>query len=161
MAGKEKIDTAAWVKLRERLGQVKHAGRVKVGVLASAGPVPGEAFTMAELAAVHEFGSPAAHIPERSFLRRTFDLRRRDIHKLVENVTEHFVEGTYSIDQALGVLGEWMVAAVRNTIVSRQVVPRLEESEAGRRTIARKKSTLTLVDTGRLLSSIAWEKEEK
>ncbi|AIY89894.1 phage virion morphogenesis protein [Geoglobus acetivorans] len=35
-------------------------------------------------AAVHEFGSPRKNIPERSFLRKTFDEQKDEIEKLID-----------------------------------------------------------------------------
>lgn len=157
MAKGGKIDLRGWNKLYAKVrAAAAQDARVKVGVFGSAGMHDG-GISMVNLAAVHEFGSPARGIPERSFLRRTFTLREEDIKKLTAKITKKFVEGTLELDQALGLMGQWMVAAVRNTITSKQVVPRLEESAAGRRTIKRKGSTTTLVDHSQLINAISYQ----
>lgn len=156
MAGEDKIDFSGWQEMRARVkAAASRRARVKVGVLSSAGQHGG--IHMADLAAVHELGS--GPIPERSFIRRTLDLRSADINKFTARVAGAFVEDTMDLDDALGLLGQFVVAAIRRTITTEQVVPRLDESEAGRRTIARKGSSVTLVDTAQLLNAISYEVE--
>lgn len=78
VAAKAKVtfSNRAW---RELADNVNDLGRshVKVGILAGKGAdTPGDdtSLTLAQIAAIHEYGAPAANIPERSFLRRTFRL---------------------------------------------------------------------------------------
>lgn len=157
-----KVDLRVWKELRARvLAAAASDSRVKVGVMASAGHHAESGITMAELAAVHEYGSPANSIPERSFLRKTLDLKAQEIKAKMREVTQAYVEDRISLAQALGLVGQWMVTQVRLTITSQQVRPRLDESEAGRRTIEKKGSSVTLVDTGQLLNSISYEVESE
>lgn len=157
-----KVDLRVWKELRARvLAAAAEGSRVKVGVLASAGHHADSGITMAELAAVHEYGSPANGIPERSFLRKTMDLRAQETKEKIREVTRAYVEGRVTLAQAMGILGQWTVAQVRLTITSQLVRPRLDESEAGRRTIEKKGSSVTLVDTGQLLGSISYAVESE
>lgn len=154
----KKTDTTEWVRLRSRVRALAaKKAKVKVGVLASAGVHPESGVSLVEIAAVHEFGSPAANIPQRSFIRRTLDLREDDLKKMMHRIAVAYVSEHVTLQTALDVLGQWLVAAVKNTIVTEQVVPRLEESPAGRRTIARKGSSVTLVDHAHLLNAISYE----
>ena len=151
-------DISKFVGLLTRLRAASAGGaRVKVGVLASAGSHPGSNISMVELAAIHEFGSPAAGIPERSFIRRTLELQRAEIIAMTRRISEAFLRERVTLQQGLGLLGLFLANAVRHTITSEQVVPRLAESAAGRRTIARKGSHVTLVDHAQLLNAISYE----
>lgn len=155
----KKTDIADWKALRARVKTLaaKNA-KVKVGVLALAGANP-DGVSLVEIAAVHEYGSPTAGIPQRSFIRRTMDLREEDLRKLMHRISVAYVSDKIDLDTALGILGQFLAAAVKNTIVSEQVVPQLIESPAGRRTIARKGSHVTLVDHAHLLNAISYEAE--
>lgn len=144
-----------WSKLYQMmLAQGKQDAHVRVGVLASQGggaTHPGSDITMIELAAIHEFGSPAAGIPERSFIRSTFADQNK-LLTVLRGVAKSIVEGKSTIKRGLGLVGVWAAAAVKATITEGKVEPPLEAS-----TIAAKGSSLPLVDTGRLLGSITHE----
>lgn len=109
--------------------------------------------TVLEIATIHEFGAPAAGIPARSFLRATVDEQqsaiRADQHKLAVD----FLSGKIGISVALDRLGARVAAKIKERI-ARGIEPPLAA-----RTVARKKSTKPLVDTGQLRSSITWEVE--
>ncbi len=152
-----KINLSGVERLRKLVREAAGRGaKVKVGVLASSGQHEG-GLSMVELAAIHEFGSPAAGIPERSFIRRTMDLKHDEVDSMVRRTAAAYLKGRVELAQALGILGQFLVAQIKNTITSEQVVPRLSESEAGRRTITRTGSHVTLVDHGQLLNSISYE----
>lgn len=154
---KVKVDTKIWERVRAKLPDGAH---VKVGVLAAAGgnAKAGEGdITMIELAAIHEFGSPAAGIPERSFIRSTFE--RDDVQKnlttMAGRLAKAVVDDRMAWDQALGMIGAWAVGQVKSTIKNRLTTG--PEDQANKpSTIARKGSTLPLVDTGRLINAITW-----
>lgn len=151
-------DTTIWDKIMAAVRSMKTA-HVKVGVMASAGETENGEFTLAELAAVHEFGSPANGIPERSFIRSTFRERGSELEVVTKKLAKQVLDGG-SVHDALSKLGLWGATAVRSQITSQRVRPQLVESEAGRRTIARKGSSVTLVDTGQLANAISYEVEE-
>ena len=148
-----KINRKVWDELRKKLSADAH---VKVGVLAGAGgeDMHGD-ITMIELAAIHEFGSPAAGIPERSFVRSTFE--RKEVSdamaQLCGKLANAIITDKMAPAQALGLLGQWGTAEIRRTIAERLTVgPDPQENAAS--TIARKGSTTPLVDTGRLVNAI-------
>lgn len=133
------------------------AGRVvRVGVLADAPKDPHEGekpsgMTLLEVAAVHEFGAPAAGIPQRSFIRATIDLHREDIAQLQIVLARRVIAGELTADQALDQLGAKVAAMCQNRIAE-GISPALHPD-----TIAKKGSSTPLVDTGQLRSSIAWK----
>lgn len=154
--GEGKTDISKWRKLLENVKGAKDS-HVKVGVLASAGDVEGGQFSLAELAAVHEYGSPENGIPERSFIRSTMTASKEEMAKRMEKIARNIVQGEGTIAEGLDQLGLWVSSKIKSRIVGRQIVPRLEDSEAGRRTIERKDSDVTLVDTAQLLNAISWQ----
>jgi phage gpG-like protein len=130
--------------------------RVKVGVLSTKG---GDAkhgdnlLSIIELAAIHEFGSPAASIPERSFIRATLAKHRGELVAISQKLAQGLLKGKFDADAVLKILGEWAVAKVRAEITTGDGIP----PPLKPRTIARKGSSRPLVDTGRLLGAIAYE----
>lgn len=150
---KTTADDRVWQRLRAKVKGIAQE-RVKVGVIDGGRSHGG--ITMGELAAIHEFGAPAAGIPARSFLRFTFQTRASDLSALTERLARGLLSEKLDVEQAFGLLGAWSVAAVKRSITARLIRPQLIESDAGRRTIARKGSSTTLVDTGQLINSITW-----
>lgn len=130
--------------------------RVKVGVLASKGGNArhdDDPITIIELAAIHEFGSPAAGIPERSFIRSTIAKHRAELAAMSQKLAKALLAGKLEPDAVLKILGEWAVAKVRAEITTGDGIPPPLKPA----TIARKGSSRPLVDTGRLLGAIAYE----
>ena len=164
MAGSSpvKIVTTVWQRLQRALLLESAAAKeshVKVGVLAQKGgkeAAEGGDITMIELAAIHEFGSPAAGIPQRSFIRSTFarDENHRALKELAAKLTTQVIHGM-KLERALGLMGAWAVARIRETIDQR-LTQGPEPQENAPYTIAKKGSDLPLVDTGRLKQSLAW-----
>ena len=126
--------------------------RVRVGILADAPKTEHDsgdgAATLLEIAAIHEFG--AGPIPQRSFIRATMDARQADIARLQEVLVGQVLDGKITPDQALALLGAKVAAWMQKTI-SEGIAPELKPE-----TIARKGSSVPLVDTGQLKSSITY-----
>ena len=112
---------------------------------------------MVELAAIHEYGAPKAGIPERSFIRRTFNEKQKQLKSVVGKLATDVVEREKSVESALDQLGAWGAAQVKNTITRGKGVPPPNAPE----TVAKKGSSRPLVDTGRLVDAIQWEVEKK
>ncbi len=151
-------DDSKWQKIRASISRAARA-HVKVGVL-SDGAGAHEGISMVNLAAIHEFGSPAAGIPERSFIRRTFTVHADELGKVTAKLAKKVVEGAMPVEQALGILGAWGAAKVKSTVrnwtwapedggLGSTVVQELSPS-----TVEAKGSDRPLVDTGRMVDSI-------
>ena len=145
--------------LLERLRALaKSTRKVRVGVLADApkkseGASPSR-LSLLEVAILHEFGAPAAGIPQRSFIRATIDERAADIAKLQLALAKRVAEGAITEDQALAQLGAKVAAWCQARIVA-GISPALAPS-----TIERKgNKTTPLVLTGQLKSSITYAVE--
>lgn len=165
MAGKGRVrlDDRALRKLERELERRKNA-HVMVGVLASRGggqKHPDSDLSMVEIAAIHEFGSPAAHIPQRSFIRSAFEKRgvRGEFNRLARKLAKGIITGRLPVSQALGLLGEWGVAKVRARMAEGVPPPLAASTLAKRRRVQKGKagSDKPLIDTGRLRQSITYE----
>jgi hypothetical protein len=157
--------TGVWDKLFKQL--TKPQPHVKVGIIGDkGGNADHGGISMIELGAVHEFGAPKVSIPERSFIRRTFRVRQKELGKTIGELVKRVNwKDSKSIEQALGKLGAWGAAQVKNTITEGAGLAAPGGGFAGEplqeRTIARKGSDRPLVDTGRLLNAITWKVEPK
>ena len=149
------VNDAIWRRMYKRAVEMRSI-RARVGVLASKGGTrqAGDGdLTLVELAAIHEFGSPAAGIPERSFLRRTFYERVPDkLREVIAAIVKAVVHEEMDVRRGVGLLGAWGAAEVKNTITQTDIPPPLKPE-----TIARKGSSKPLFDTGQLVNSITWE----
>jgi phage gpG-like protein len=137
-----------------------------VGILASKGgndfhkaslDANNSKITLLELAAIHEFGSPAANIPERSFLRSAFNdpEGKKELKALYAKLAKAVVSGRMSAEKAIELLGMKMAAMVKNRIVQGVWPPNRPT------TVERKGSSTPLVDTGQLYGAITYEIRSK
>jgi hypothetical protein len=178
-----KLDLKIWLALKNRLPDIAEA-RVRVGVLADKGGaaiVPGTSLNMVALAAIHEFGSPAARIPERSFIRSTFeqpDVVRRIRALALRGAKKLLAEGPLRMNElelALGAIGAFAAGAIRKTVKMRMTVGP-EDQRLRPSTVAKRMATphmqriikrlakqgkapgdpVPLLDTGRLLNAVSW-----
>lgn len=146
-----------WDHLRAELAK---PSRVRVGVLASRG---GNAkhqdseLSLLDIAHVHEFGSPAANVPERSFIRRTFSLvggrGAAWLPGFTTKLAKGVLEGKLGMETALHILGQRGVAEVRRTVTEGAGVPPPLKPA----TIAAKGSTRPLVDTAQMINAVSYE----
>jgi hypothetical protein len=148
------VSDKVWREIQKKVAKAATA-HVRVGVLSSKGGDAdhGEGISMVELAAIHEFGAPRAGIPERSFIRRTFAKKARETAAMTKELARAVVLNKLSVAKALDVLGVWGAAAVRETITQGSPIP----PPLAASTVAKKGSTRSLVDTGRLVGAIQHE----
>lgn len=152
------VKDTGWKALQDRMKKLAKAGPfVKIGIL-SDGSHQGSDIGLVEIGAIHEFGSPSAGIPERSFIRSTFDREHDQLEKLTEKLATKVMNGEMSAEQALGLLGAWGAGQVQRTIVER-LTTGPEPQELKPATIARKGSSTPLVDHGLLKAAITWKVE--
>jgi phage gpG-like protein len=127
---------------------------VRVGVLEEATKTSreeeGSPLTLLEVAAIHEFGAPAAGIPQRSFIRAGVDAQLPEIQRVQRALAAQTIRGALTLDVALDRLGAKVAALLQNRIAAGIDPP---NSAA---TIARKGSSKPLVDTGQLKAAITW-----
>lgn len=105
-----------------------------------------EDLSIAEYGAYNEFGTE--NIPERSFMRSTFDENQSDINADMAKRYDQVKTGKIGVHRALSLIGLKHAQDIQDKIGS-NISPANSES-----TIARKKSTKTLIDTGAMRQSI-------
>lgn len=101
--------------------------------------------TMAEIANLHEFG---LGVPERSWLRGWVDESEKTIRNDLRRAVSRIIEGKLTVTQAAEVLGVKYVGAIQTRIANGIEPPNAPA------TIAAKKSSKPLIDTGQFRSSI-------
>lgn len=123
----------------------------------------GQAINMAELAAVHEFGT--SRVPERSFLRAGFDAHREETEQRVSDAVGKLLDGAFEPGQVLEYAGELLLGDIRETI-SAKIAPDLAPATKASRDkkaghgggLAGLAGSYTpLVDTGQLIGSLAYK----
>ena len=108
---------------------------------------------MAELAVIMEFGAPAANIPARPALRIAFDLFQHKLIAMGKELMPKVILGQMPLDRALGIMGAYLAAKVREVITTGEGVP----PENKPATLAAKyPKTRPLVDTGQYANSFTW-----
>ncbi len=112
------------------------------------------AATLLEIAVIHEFGAPAANIPQRSFIRATIDENLPRIHAAQVALAKQIILAEITPAQAMARLGA-MVAGMMKARIARGIEP-----PNSPKTIEAKGSSKPLVDTGQLRSSITFVVEE-
>jgi hypothetical protein len=126
-----------------------------VGVLEGDATHPNSDLTINEIAEIHEYGSDAAGIPERSFIRAFVDENEARINKALKRIADMTAKGSLkSVDQGLDRLGLTLVGGIQDRIRN-GIAPELQDATA-----ARKGSSVPLIDTSALLTSITHEVEE-
>lgn len=131
-------------ELLRRMEMISNKG-IQVGIL---GDADGELLLYAS---VHEFGAPSINVPERSFIRSTFDDKESEIEKVVEDMLVSYVEGDIDFDSCMDAIGEYLVGLIQTTIRDMASPPLLQA------TIDAKGSSGVLVDSGLMLDSIDYK----
>lgn len=141
-------------KLEGKIAEIMGLG-VVVGVTAKSNARSDE-LTNADLAMIHEFGSPAHNIPERSFLRKPLINNAEAVANLTKNAIGKFIAGEISAVEALGAIGEEAKSLSKEAIAD-GITPALKPATIKRRAKLNRRSTKPLIDTGQLQSSITYE----
>lgn len=107
---------------------------------------------------LYEFGIPlkpttkVIRVPERSFIRSAYDNKSDELYFDGAKLLDGVVEGTLSAKEFYTALGQVTVDVIKNYLISEVNSPPNTPL-----TIANKGSSNPLVDTGRLVDSIAYE----
>ena len=153
-----------WQRIQAQLRAL--AGSVvTIGVHDDAGKHADSNETVAQIAAIHEYGAPDEHIPQRSFLRSTFDESEDRFAVALQEGLGAVTAGTMPASTALARVGLMAQGAVRGKIL-RGIAPPLapmtiEQREAkaahggGLQSMAGKHTPL--VDSGQMLASIVYK----
>ena len=131
--------------LKAFIRQLEVARTVEVAVGIHAGDVA-NGQQIAEYAACNEYGTDS--IPERSFMRSSFDENLSKIKADMDQQASRVMDGQIDIRSALGVVGMKHQDRIKRKIGS-NIQPANHPE-----TIKRKKSSRTLIDTGAMLNSV-------
>lgn len=131
--------------LKAFIRQLEVARTVEVAVGIHAGDVA-NGQQIAEYAACNEYGTDS--IPERSFMRSSFDENLSKIKADMDQQASRVMAGQIDIRSALGVVGMKHQDRIKRKIGS-NIQPANHPE-----TIKRKKSSRTLIDTGAMLNSV-------
>lgn len=121
---------------------------VKIGVQGKeAGKAHGKA-TVADIAAIHEFG--LGNNPRRSWLRDWVDLNEAVSREKLRKGYQKVLSGQINVETLATAFGTWAVASIQERIAA-GISPALSPE-----TVKRKESSIPLIDTGVLRSSITF-----
>lgn len=104
------------------------------------------------IAAINEFGSDAADVPARPFLKETFEHREGAVARTLEAAVRHALDGA-NPEHELSKVGEWAVEQVRESILRS---PSWAQPNAPA-TIQRKGHAHPLIEDSIMLGAIAYE----
>ncbi len=113
---------------------------------------PAPEVTNVDLGVWHEFGVPDLHIPERSWLRSSFDNNREKWTAFAGRLANK-VLGGMEVERALGLLGLMAQADVKKGITTGAGIPPPNAPS----TVKQKGSSRPLVDTSQFVNSISFE----
>lgn len=137
------------IEVLEELGELE----IEIGIL---GEGKGgqkhkdEDVTVVEIANYHEFGT--RYIPERSFVRASFDKNLDEYARVGENLIRQALEFKIDADGIAEGLGQHIVGQTQ------EYLTKLSSPPLKPITIVRKGSSNPLIDTGQLRDSIEWKK---
>jgi hypothetical protein len=117
--------------------------KLQVGLFKEAGM--NEEKYISEYAYLNEFG---IGVPSRPFMRRTFDTENKKWQNLIEKNLKKVSDNQIDIETLLVSVADMAIDDIKKTISSNMPPPNSEK------TIQRKKSSKTLIDTGIMRSSI-------
>lgn len=125
---------------------------VKSGVLGKK-PRTGTGPSNAELASIHEFGLGSA--PARPFIGPAFLMHKAEYRDLIRRGYAGAVKSNdpNAFRRVLALIGQKMSADIKNFVTAGAPVP----PPLSPKTVARKGSSRTLVDTGQLIRSVDYE----
>ena len=136
-----------WKRITDEIRKLSTQG-VKIGIQSDAPPEPDGA-DLVMVAAVQEFGSPEHNIPSRPFMRTTADRTVTTLPKVLDASFDRLINGGTAY-QTLSQIGLWYQQQMQATLLTGPWVPNAPL------TIARKKSSTPLIDTGHLRMSIRY-----
>ena len=132
--------------LKRLAEKVSNPGTLRVGFLRGATYPDGTSVAM--VAAIHNFGAPAANIPPRPFFSNVVARGRKTWGKAIGAILESV---DYDAKKALTQMGEGIKGEVQAEITSGSFAP-LKPS-----TVRRKGFSKPLVDTSHMLNSVDYE----
>lgn len=111
----------------------------------------GSSVTVAQLAAIMEFGSKDGKIPERSMVRATLKIHADQITALFRKLSLQVMTGKMDETKALGIAGAYV-----KSLIQKRIQDGIAPANAAS-TVRRKGSSKPLIDTGQLVGAVDFE----
>lgn len=144
MRSQLKINDKKWQELKRQIPAIKNAA-VTVGIQSDAGAGEDGA-PLAAKAFWNELGTE--NIPERPFMRDTFDQQKGKWGRTADVAISAILSGKFKPKRAFGVLGQMAEDDIKDAITSGDWVPNSPV------TVALKGSSQPLIDTGAMRQAI-------
>lgn len=111
-------------------------------------PAKPTGMTVAALGVIHEFGSPSNGLPARPFMRQTWDRHGESTKRLIRQMFKLLMSNQIQLYPAMGKIGAYYEGQVKSTIRNGVFASNTAA------TIAHKKSSKPLIDTGLMRASV-------
>ena len=163
MKSQLKVNNKLWKEIKAQFPKIDKAV-VKTGIQSDAGE--NEGVSIAEYASFNEFGTRT--IPERPFMRKTFDDNLANYNKLIERLFKGMLGGKLDAKFAFDTLGQQTEKKKKNTITSGNFKPNSDitinggwiRTSSGKPFYVKGKgSSRPLIDEGTLIDNIRYEVE--
>ena len=133
-----------WNRIQKELKLIDKS-YTQIGIQKDAGNEDGGE-SIADVGASNEYG--LGQVPERSFIRSTFDEKRFKIYNIIDKKYSLVLKGKSTVKRQLALLGEYMEGAIKRKITNLRSPPNSQV------TIKIKGSANPLIDTGRMRASM-------
>ena len=163
MKSQLKVNDKLWKEIKAQFPKIDKAV-VKTGIQSDAGE--NEGVSIAEYASFNEFGTRT--IPERPFMRKTFDDNLANYNKLIERLFKGMLGGKLDAKMAFKILGQQTEDDMKNTITTGNFKPNSDitinggwmRSPSGKPFYVKGKgSNRPLIDGGAMIGAITFEVE--
>lgn len=159
MAPALRVVDHGWEKFSSAVRRMADEHGVRVGVLGDTpqgGAQREGGMTNAEVAAANEFGTET--IPERSFMRASFNTNRAEYIDMLGRLLVGCLEGKGSPERAFGLVGARIAADMKNFVTQGDEVPPPNAPATIERKLAKGSGgePRTLVDTGSMVNALTW-----
>ncbi len=143
-----------FARIRRETKILRRKPLVKAGLMSHSKHKEAKETTVVQIGAIHEFGAPEKNIPQRSFIRSTFDEKKDVWWTKTKRLKKLILSGRMTVSKALDILGATLERDQKAKI--RNQDPNWPELLTA--TKKRKKSSKKLIDTAQMLNSIKHKK---
>lgn len=124
---------------------------IQIGVFGDSGSYDEDDMTVLGVATIHEYGVASVGIPERSFIRATFDENEEEIAKTTESLLADVIDLKLDVKAFYQAVGEYLVGLIVEYLTDLSSPPNAPA------TIELKGSSNPLIDSGQLSDSITFK----
>lgn len=164
MAANVRDRDLGWKRIKNELEKLSKKPEIKIGLLSDTSrekketivndkKIISEEITVLEVAIHNEYGAPKANIPERSFIRSTYDQKNKDWFKLIEKMIDRVYTGKSTVEDGMNIVGLRAEADIKLKLKNGDSAWQPNAPS----TIKQKGSTKPLINTTQMLNSIAFE----